>query len=64
MSAESILSEENDHRSDETSHEQDKQNVIQNVTQCHVCDGTLTDHKDVCDICSNLCHPRCLSNQK
>lgn len=35
-----------------------------NVTQCNVCDGTLTDHKDVCDICNNLCHPRCLSNQK
>ena len=30
-SAESILSEENDHRSDETSHEQDEQNVSWNI---------------------------------
>jgi len=63
-SAESILSEGNDHRSDETSHEQDELNDMQNVTQCNVCDGTLTDLKDVCDICNNPCHPRCLSTQK
>lgn len=59
-SAKSILSEENDHRSDEISHEQDEQYVIQNDTRCNACDETIADHKDVCDICNNLC----LSNQK